>query len=54
MENFLLNYVEQLAEAGNKKLDTTQKCEIVNNLMDNDELWDTIDSFIYDEFDNIK
>lgn len=54
MENFLLNYVEQLAEASDKKLDQDQRCEIVNNLMDNEELWDTIDSFIYDELDNIE
>lgn len=54
MENFLLNYVEQLAEASDKKLDQDQRCEIVNNLMNNEELWDTIDSFIYDELDNIE
>lgn len=54
MENFLLNCVEQLAEASDKKVSRDQIYEIVSNLMDNEELWDTIDSFIYDELDKIE
>lgn len=54
MEDFLLNYVEQLAESNDKKISQDQRYEIVSNLMDNEELWDTIESFIYDEFDNIE
>lgn len=54
MENFLLNYVEELAEEKDIELSRLQVCQIVNNLMDSDELWDTIDSFIHNELNNIK
>jgi hypothetical protein len=54
MEEFFLNYVEELAEEKDLELSRLQVCEIVNNLMDSDELWDTIDSFIHNELNNIK
>lgn len=54
MENFLLNYVENLAEAKEIELTKDQLCEVVNNLMDNDELWDTFDSFIHDELEEYE
>lgn len=49
MEKFLRDYVKMYAETGDIELDEDRLNEIVNNLMDNDELWDTFDSYVYEE-----
>ena len=46
MEKFLKDYVKMYAETCEVKLNKTQLQNIVNNLMEEDELWDTVDSFI--------
>ena len=49
MEEFLEDYISMIAETQEKELNNAELTEIVKNLMNNDELWDTFDSFIYDE-----
>lgn len=53
MEKFLKDYVKSYIQVSGDELTKEQLQNIVNNLMNNDELWDTFDSFIYDELDNL-
>lgn len=54
MEDFLLNYVEEMAEVRDQEINRTQLCIIVDSIMENDELWDTIDSLVIAELNKIK
>lgn len=54
MEKFLKNYVKMMANSREQELSRDSLQEIVNDLMDNDELWDTFDSFIYDILDSYE
>ena len=51
MEEFLKDYVQMIAEVRGLKLNGLQLQTIVNNLRNDDSLWDTFDSYINDEID---
>lgn len=46
MEKFLKDYVTTYAEASGRRLSGKQISQIVNTLMNYDELWDTVDSYV--------
>lgn len=50
-ENFLREYSRSLAESSNRKFTEEQLNDVVNDLMCNDDLFDSIDSYIRDTFD---
>jgi hypothetical protein len=52
MEEFLRNYVQMMAEQQEIELDEARMLEIVNNLMGEDEIWDTLDSHINNKLNN--
>ncbi len=52
MKRFLTSYVKMLLEAREMKLDNEEIQLIVNDLMEDDELWDTFDHYINDYLDN--
>lgn len=52
MKRFLTSYVKMLLEAREMKLDNEEIQLIVNDLMEDDELWDTFDYYINDYLDN--
>jgi len=54
VNRFLRNYTKMKAEANNIKLSANDLATIVNNLCCEDELWDTIDSFVNKEIAKIK
>jgi hypothetical protein len=49
MEEFLRDYVQMIAEQQDIELDEARMLEIVNNLMDEDEIWNALDSHVNDE-----
>lgn len=49
METFLKDYVEMIAEVKEIKLTETQLNTIVNNLMETEEIWDTLDYYVNEE-----
>ena len=51
MEEFLKDYVQMIAEARNIELNGLELQRIVNNLRENEELWDMFDSYVNDEID---
>ena len=51
MEEFLTDYVEMIAEARELELNNSQIKRIVNNLRDDESLWDIFDSYVNDEID---
>ena len=51
MEKFLKDYVQMIAEASELELNNSQIKRIVNNLRENEELWDMFDSYVNDEID---
>lgn len=51
MEEFLKSYVQMIAEARDMKLSESQLHLIVNNLQEDDEIWDLLDSKINYELD---
>lgn len=51
MEEFLKDYVQMIAEVRGLKLNGSQLQTIVNNLRNDDSLWDMFDSCINDEID---
>lgn len=51
MEEFLTNYVKMVAESKEIELNEQKISEIVERLMNNDEMWDTFDSFVYEELE---
>lgn len=54
MEKFLKSYVKMMAESREQKLSRDDIQEIVEDLMNNDEMWDTFDSFICDTLDSYE
>lgn len=48
MEEFLKKYVKMVAESNNTKLTKDKLNEIVENLMEEEEIWNTLDNYIYD------
>ena len=54
MEDFLKDYVEMMADARDMNLSDEQLQDIVNNLSDNEELWDTFDGYVGDELDAVE
>lgn len=49
MEEFLKDYVEMMADANEIELNKTQMQSIVNNLRQEDEIWDILDSYVTEE-----
>ena len=49
MEEFLTDYVEMMADANEIELNKTQMQSIVNNLRQEDEIWDILDSYVTEE-----
>ena len=54
MEEFLNGYVQMMAEAQEIELDESTLQEIVNNLMENEVIWDVLDEHINYEFDDME
>lgn len=52
MEEFLEDYVQMIAEAQELELNPQQVASIVNNLRNDDSLWDTFDSYVRDEIES--
>ena len=53
MENFIKDYVEMIAESQEINLTEKQINKIVNNLMNEDEIWDMFDTYINEEIKNL-
>jgi hypothetical protein len=51
MEEFLRDYVQMMAEQQEIELDEARMLEIVNNLASEDEIWETLDMYIYNELE---
>lgn len=51
MREFLTNYIKMIAENHDTDLTNDRLNEMVEDLMENEELWDTFDSYIYDLLD---
>lgn len=51
MEKFLRDYVKMYTESNGIKLTNASLTTIVNNLMEEDEIWDTLDSYITNYLD---
>ena len=49
MKEFLENYVQMMADANEIKLNKDQIQTIVNNLHQEDEIWDVLDSYVMEE-----
>ena len=49
MKEFLENYVQMMADANEIKLNKDQMQTIVNNLHQEDEIWDVLDSYVMEE-----
>ena len=54
MEKFLKDYVKMYAESSEVELNREQVATIVNRLMEEDEIWDTLDSYISDYFEEME
>lgn len=54
MKKFLTNYVKMIADNHETELTKEQITLLVDSLMENDELWDTFDSYIYDLLDRLN
>lgn len=53
MKEFLADYVKMIADNHETNLTNEQLNLLVDSLMENDELWDTFDSYIYELLDRI-
>ena len=53
MKKFLRDYVKMIADNQETDLTKDQLTLLVDSLMENEELWDTFDSYIYDLLDRI-
>ena len=51
MKKFLRDYVKMIADNHETPLTEDQLTLLVDSLMENEELWDTFDSYIYDLLD---
>lgn len=54
MERFLKDYVKMYAESSEVDVNREQVATIVNRLMNEDDIWDTLDSYIADYFEEIE
>lgn len=54
MKEFLRDYVKMIADNHETALTEKQLTLLVDSLMENEELWDTFDSYIYDLLDRIN
>lgn len=54
MEEFLNDYVQMMAEAQEIELNDLELQTIVNNLMENEVIWDVLDEHINNEFDDME
>lgn len=54
MEKFLKDYVKTYLEAIELDLPKDQLTDIVNMLMAEDEIWDTMDSYINDYLEDLN
>lgn len=53
MKEFLTDYVKMIANNHETNLTDEQLNKVVYSLMENEELWDTFDSYIYDLLNRI-
>lgn len=53
MKEFLTDYVKMIADNHETDLTNEQLNLLVDSLMENDELWDTFDSYIYELLDRV-
>lgn len=53
MEKFLKDYVKMYANANGSNLSKKQLQEIVNSLMNEEEIWNTLDSYIYNYLEEL-
>lgn len=53
MKEFLTDYVKMIADNHETNLTDEQLNKVVYSLMENEELWDTFDSYIYDLLNRI-
>lgn len=54
MERALKKYVKMINEGNEFNLNETQIGKIVNSLQNNEELWDYIDSIIFEKIEEVK
>lgn len=55
MEKFLKDYVQMISEEHTgERLNKNKLQDIVNSLMDEDEIWDVLDSYIYEYLDDAE
>ena len=53
MLKFLYETVMMITEASGIEITSEQLKTIIENLMQNDELWETVDSYVVDEIVNV-
>ena len=54
MEKFLKDYVQMYAESSEVDINRAQVATIVNRLMNEDDIWDTLDSYISDYLEEME
>lgn len=54
MEDFLRDYVQMMAETQDVELDESKLQEIVNKLMGEDEIWETLDMYVNNELEGVR
>ena len=54
MEKFLKDYVKMYAETAEVELTKDQLASIVNRIMNEDDIWDTMDSYISDYLEEME
>lgn len=54
MEKFLKDYVKMYVETAEIELTKDQLTSIVNRIMEEDDIWDTMDSYITDYLEEME
>lgn len=54
MEKFLKDYVKMYVETAEIELTKDQLASIVNRIMEEDDIWDTMDSYIADYLEEME
>jgi len=54
MEKFLKDYVKMYVETAEIELTKDQLASIVNRIMEEDDIWDTMDSYITDYLEEME
>lgn len=54
MEKFLKDYVKMYVETAEIELTKDQLTSIVNRIMEEDDIWDTMDSYIADYLEEME